>query len=232
MLSLQSHTAPSGKVTFLEKGPFLDQIDELMQDTKYKSILDSIKNSVGPWQLWPAHQLQNLLSKHLVRHGRFDLTKFILANRCPPNEYANWLLLRGSLWDKSARDHVADLIKQYTDGRLEKHTTWHLPHMVTVDSVPRAERKHPWDGVGNPPMSTSECVQHIATPSRATLAEFAWMYTKAVSALTGSQWAPFVGVVEERKFEIVPYAHKDYFSDEDPMDTEETAPPPKKPRVA
>lgn len=61
-----------------------------------------------------------LLCTHLTYAGRFQLTLFMLNNKCRPTVYVHWLLAREMLWDERARGHVAQLIKDHMTGKLEE----------------------------------------------------------------------------------------------------------------
>ena len=90
-----------------------------------------------------------------------------------------WYMKRGMLRDKSARDQVADIIRQHKDGTLEQQgrTTWIMDTTVTK---PIWERKHKWDGVGDP---AQEKNQTIATPIFAFDFQHEWHWTEAIRML-------------------------------------------------
>ena len=60
-----------------------------------------------------------LLSDHLMFSGRFQLTLFMLNNKCKPTVYVKWLMGRGMLHGADSCRHVADLIKDHMNGKLE-----------------------------------------------------------------------------------------------------------------
>ena len=72
-----------------------------------------------------------------------------------------WYVVRGMLRDKSARDNVIDIIKKHRSGELEQQgrSTWVMG--ATAPPKPVWERKHKWDGVGDPAEDKN---QIIATP--------------------------------------------------------------------
>lgn len=109
-----------------------------------------IENHVGMIDQWPAHMLHDIVGDHLNHHQRWSCTLFMLANQCPPDLWAEWLLTRGMLKDQSARFHVASLIADHQDSKLAKYSTYMLPFRCTVITVPPADQKHRWDGVGDP----------------------------------------------------------------------------------
>jgi hypothetical protein len=82
-------------------------------------LRDRIEEHMGALYLWPAHMAEKLLCQHLRFNDRFQLTLFMLANKCQPAVYAEWLIKRGMLKDKSAREHVATVILSHKQGRLE-----------------------------------------------------------------------------------------------------------------
>ena len=43
----------------------------------------------------------------------------MLGNGCAPIAYAEWLIKRGMLKDRAAREHVAGLISDHKSGKLE-----------------------------------------------------------------------------------------------------------------
>lgn len=113
----------------------------------------------------------------------------MLNNACPPELYAEWLLLRNSLRDDSARFHVADLIAKHQDGLLEIKTSYIMPARQTVDHhVPLYARRGPWDGVGEAitpkdrQQNPNICFRPVVTPNCATNEE-EWRWLKAYNML-------------------------------------------------
>jgi len=143
------------------------------------SLLLDIEQNVGSCLKWPTHFTEMMLSNHLSFEERWPLTKFLLGNRCPPTLMVEWYLKRGMLSDKSARDNVADIIRQHKDGTLERQnrTTWIMGATVTK---PLWERKHKWDGVGDP---TYDKKQVIETPSFASDWKHQYYWTDAINTL-------------------------------------------------
>jgi hypothetical protein len=143
---------------------------EAMSRRDGRCLID-IEEHVGSCLKWPHRFTEMMLSSHLRFPERWQLTLFLLGNRLPPSLMVEWYMGRSMLKDKSARDQVADLIRQHKDGTLEQQgrTTWIMEATVTK---PIWERKHKWDGVGDP---TKEKNQLIATPSFA----FDWQHQLA-----------------------------------------------------
>jgi|EP00966_Prymnesium_polylepis_P211986 hypothetical protein len=106
-----------------------------------------------------------------------------------------WYLKRNMLSDRSARDQVADLIRQHKDGTLEQQgrTTWVLDATTTK---PIWERKHKWDGVGDPVKDKN---QTIATPSFAFDWQHEWHWTQAIQQLKAPQVNPCATVAQATK---------------------------------
>ena len=142
-------------------------------------LLNDIEQQIGKCLTWPTRFTDMFLSTHLLFPQRWQLTLFILANRCPPSLMVKWYLLRGMLHDKSARDQVADLIKQHKNGTLERQgrTTW---VMGATQDKPAIIRKHKWDGVGDPALAKN---QVISTPSFAFDYLHEWHWDEAIKTL-------------------------------------------------
>ena len=77
-------------------------------------------DAVGDFDDMPWHIQDMFVSDHLYYKDRFKLTVFLLNNRCPPPLIAEFYLVRGVLCDHSAKLHVASIIKDHRDGRLEE----------------------------------------------------------------------------------------------------------------
>ena len=84
-----------------------------------KLLKERIEEHMGSIQYFPAWVATMLLSTHLRYSDRFQLTLFMLGNGCAPIAYAEWLIKRGMLKDKAAREHVAGLISDHKSGKLE-----------------------------------------------------------------------------------------------------------------
>jgi hypothetical protein len=89
---------------------------------------------------------------------------------------------REMLKDRSARDQVADIIRQHKDGTLERQgrSTW---IMESTSTKPVWERRHKWDGVGDPSQNK---VSVIETPTFA----FDWEHEVSGPALLTRHRAP------------------------------------------
>ena len=142
-------------------------------------LLLDIEEQIGSCMKWPPRFTEAMLSTHLHFPERWQLTLFLLGNRCPPSLMVEWYMKRGMLKDKSARDQVADIIRQHRDGALESKgiTTW---VMGATDTKPLSERKHKWDGVGDPAQDKQ---QTIATPTFAFDFMHEWHWTEAIKML-------------------------------------------------
>lgn len=136
---------------------------EAMHRVEGRLLLD-IEEQVGSCLTWPVRMTEALLSTHLHFPERWQLSLFLLGNRCPPVLMADWYLKRGMLKDKAACEQVADLIKKHKTGELERQgrTTWIMDATVTK---PVWDRKHPWDGVGDPAENKNQVIEtpHFAS---------------------------------------------------------------------
>lgn len=124
------------------------QVASLMQmGRKELRHLQTIEDLVGCITRWPSHMREMMLSTHLRFRERFQLTLFLLGNWLPPLVMVEWYIMRGMLKDRSARDNVADLIRQHMAGELETkgYMVW---QMGATRNKPAALREHRWDGVG------------------------------------------------------------------------------------
>lgn len=151
---------------------------EAMNRIEGRILLD-VEEQVGSCLKWPNQFTEMMLSSKLHFPERWQLTLFLLGNRCPPTLITEWYLKRNLLSDKSARDQVADIIRQHKDGKLEQQgrTTWIMNATV---SKPPWDRKHKWDGVGDP---AEDKKQTISTPSFAFDWQHEWHWTEAVRML-------------------------------------------------
>lgn len=142
-------------------------------------LLLDIEEQIGSCIKWPYRFTEMMLSRHLRFPERWQLTLFLLGNRCPPTLMVEWYLKRDMLSDKSARDQVSDLIRQHKTGKLEQQgrTTWVMDATVTK---PIWERKHPWDGVGESPENKTQVIE---TPSFAFDWEHNYHWDEAVKML-------------------------------------------------
>ena len=181
-------------------------------------LFSSIVEHVGPLEQWPLHQLTSMLSKHLQHQDRLSLTFFLLANRCPPDLYAQWLMQRRMLADCSASQSIARLIQEHKMGQLHRYTAYHLPFRVTTDK-PLGERKHPWDGVGDPMPKDAPFTAYIFpidTPD--TMDTDGWRWDHAYAMLMQSNYICTLShSVSAPAIHVVPVADPDEF--EDPLDT-------------
>ena len=91
-----------------------------------KELIASFEDYMPPLRRWPHWASQLFVSNHLRFSERLSLTKFLLLNHVPPIAIAEWYIESKSLKDKSARDHVADIIKAHKEGRLANSTSWLL----------------------------------------------------------------------------------------------------------
>ena len=82
-------------------------------------LRDRFEEHMGALHLWPAHIAEKLLGRHLRFTERFQLTLFMLANKCQPTVYVEWLLKREMLKDNSARQHIVGLLDAHKTGKLE-----------------------------------------------------------------------------------------------------------------
>lgn len=143
-----------------------------------RALLD-IEEHVGSCLKWPFRFTEMMLSTHLRFPERWQLTLFLLGNRCPPSLMVEWYISRKMLKDKSACDQIADLIQKHKDGTLEQQgrTTWIMEATVTK---PWWLRAHRWDGVGDPADNKN---QVIYTPSFAFDWQHEHHWTEAIAAL-------------------------------------------------
>ena len=146
-------------------------------------LLLDIEEHVGSCMKWPSRFTEMMLSTHLRFPDRWQLTLFLLGNRCPPTLIVAWYTDRDMLKDKQARDQVADIIRQHRDGTLEQHgrTTW---MMDATEDKPLILRTHPWDGVGMPAEDKNRT---ICTPSFAFDWEHQWHWDEAIEKLKHHQ---------------------------------------------
>ena len=172
---------------------------EAMGRLEGRCLLD-IEEQMGHCMKWPYRFTEMMLSRHLRFPERWQLTLFLLGNRCPPSLFAEWYVKRGMLHDKSARDQVIDIIKKHKSGELEQQgrSTWVMDAMAPPKPV--WDRKHPWDGVGEPAEDKN---QIIATPTFAFDWEHQWHWDEAIKTLQMPQPAiredgsPAVQIVEQ-----------------------------------
>ena len=171
----------------------------------FKGILEQ----VGPLAQWPLHTLSQMLSTHLTYQPRINLTLFVLGNHCAPDLYAEWCMSRNMLKNKAAHLHVANLIKEHKAGQLARFNTYILPFRVSAPPKPLNERKHPWDGVGDPMPSDappSAFIFPVETPKM--MDTDGWRWDHAFAELTtsyhlyhlpsSSRSVPEVKIVEEQ----------------------------------
>ncbi len=65
-----------------------------------------IEEHVGSCLKWPHRFTEMMLLPKLHFPERWQLTLFLIGNRCPPTLMVEWYLKRGMLSDRSARDQV------------------------------------------------------------------------------------------------------------------------------
>ena len=152
---------------------------EAMGRIEGRCLLD-IEEQVGSCMKWPYRFTEMMLSRHLRFPDRWQLTLFLLGNRCPPTLMTEWYIARGMLKDKSARDQVVDIIKKHKSGELSQQgrSTWVMD--ATAPPKPQWERKHKWDGVGDP---TEDKNQVIETPTFAFDWEHECHWDEAIKTL-------------------------------------------------
>ena len=152
---------------------------EALSRVEGRALLD-IEEQIGACMKWPHRFTEMMLSTHLRFPERWQLTLFLLGNRCPPTLMAEWFITRGMLKDKAARDQVVDLIRKHRDGSLEQQgrTTWVMS--AVAPPTPVWERKHRWDGVGD---DLKDKNQIIATPTFAFDWEHQWHWDEAIKML-------------------------------------------------
>lgn len=151
---------------------------EAMGRKEGRFLLD-IEEQVGSCLKWPHQYTEAMLSTHLRFPDRWQLVLFLLGNRCPPLLFTEWFMRRNMLKDKSARDQVADLIRQHLTGSLEQQgrTTW---IMDATSTTPVWDRKRKWEGVGDPIEDKNMPIQ---TPSFAFDWQHEWNWTEAIKLL-------------------------------------------------
>jgi hypothetical protein len=167
-----------------QRSALLDKIEALKRIEG--ALLGSIVENVGPFSQWPMHNVEQMLSSHLTYQPRINLTLFMLGNQCPPDLYAEWIISRNMLKDKPARTHVATLIKEHKAGELSRFKTYLLPFRVTAPPKPMADRKHFWDGVGDPmpkDAPPSAFVFAVETPGPIFMSLEGWRWDKAYGML-------------------------------------------------
>jgi len=190
----------------------LDRIEGLQRGPA--ALFSSILENVGPLKQWPLHTLAQMLSDHLTYQARINLVLFLLGNRCPPNMIAWWLITRNMLHDKAARLHVANLIKEHKQGKLTQFTTYMLPFRVTAPDKPLAQRKHPWDGVGDP-------MPHDANPSafvfpvETPLVKDGWLWDNAYAMLLEVKTSTIAFSASVPELKIVPVQDPDELDDDE-----------------
>ncbi len=154
---------------------------EAMDHIEGRALLD-IEEQLGPVMKWPSRFTEMMLSAHLRFPERWQLTLFLLGNRCPPKLMTEWYIKRRMLSDKSARDQVIDLIQKHKSGKLEEEgrTTFIMGQTITK---PVWDRAHKWDGVGDP---CDNLQGVISTPTFAHDFQHEWYWTQAIELLKSS----------------------------------------------
>ena len=97
---------------------------------------------------WPVKMATALLSPSVKHSDRIQLTLFVLQNRYPPDLFVRYLLARGSLSDRAARDDIKWFITEHMAGKLA--SKYSALMIGATQNKPIHERKHKWDGVGDP----------------------------------------------------------------------------------
>ena len=174
-------------------------------------LFATLVEHIGPLQQWPKQNLTAMLSTHLMYDERKSLTFFVLGNHGPPNVYVQYLMARKMLHCKESMNHMASLIKDHMHGKLAKFTTYMLPFRVTAPDKPVTERKHKWDGVGDPMPrnSTGKCfVFPVVAPGPIVMQDEGWRWQQAYSMLTKTE-LPIYFSSNDRQVKIVPYQEPD-----------------------
>lgn len=149
--------------------PISMQLDRL--PAAHLKKLQAIEEQIGSLLLWPLSLQRDMLGSHLLFPKRFQLTLFLLGNRCPPVLMAEWYLLRGMLKDQSARDNIIELIKQHKNGRLDKYSVRPV-HKPSV-SIPAmfSTARNRWSEIG----VTSDQLQiPVETPTWSEDHDYFW----------------------------------------------------------
>ena len=91
------------------------------------SALNRLEEHLPPILEWPYHMRDIMLSMETFKYSqRFRVAIFLLGNRVPPRVIAEYMKPR--LRDKSAREHVATLMKAHRDGVARR---WHFFDLAT-----------------------------------------------------------------------------------------------------
>ena len=92
------------KLSAFERARNLTLAKMQLPEDQFKFLEERIEEHIGMIENWPIWAAEMLLSKHLNYSERYQLTLFMLGNKCLPGTYAEWLLMRHMLHDESARD--------------------------------------------------------------------------------------------------------------------------------
>ena len=84
-----------------------------------KLLKECIEEHTLPIKQWQWEMAELLLKRHLKFGDRFQLTLFLLQNMIPPVLIAKWMIKRKMLKHPHSRKHVAYIIKNHMEGRLE-----------------------------------------------------------------------------------------------------------------
>lgn len=202
------------RLRHMHRAALLDKVEALQRaDAR---LFGSILANVGPIAQWPLQTLAQMLSAHLTYQPRMSLTLFVLGNQCPADLYADWLISRGMLRDMPARLHVANLVKQHKAGQLARFTTYMLPFRVTAPPKPVAERKHPWDGVGDPMPAdapSSAFIFPVETPQITDTD--GWRWDQAYATLMQARVGILPTSISLPEISIVPTVDPDDLSDDE-----------------
>ena len=216
-----------------ERALLLTKVEALnRQDTK---LFSTILEHVGPLAQWPKHTLTQMMSTHLTCQSRLQLTLFLLGNCCPPDLYAEWLISRNSLRDKSARMQIADLIKNHKAGQLSRYKAYHLPCRVTVPNAELTNEKKKEmfasgaflvpHGSGDPLPFGAKAYNYlfpVETPNHSFMAFEGWRWDKAYALLAQYNPGSLPMSVSMPQIKITPIRDPDEVEEDDGMymDTE------------
>lgn len=140
-----------------------------------RMLKDTIEEHMGLLWTYPPHIKTMLLSQHLRFNDRFALTCFVLQNGLPPQLYVEWLLARCMLKDKAARLHVASILKDHCEGKLEE--SGKTAYMMNAtdragEALPVADRNMP-----------------VATPHFAKDWQFAYYWNVPIAMLKDDKYS-------------------------------------------
>ena len=152
-------------------------------DAESKQLFDRVCECVGYPEVWPPGRLREMLSTHLHYKERFTLAIFVLGNSCPPDFLAEWLLKRGSLRDKPACLHLANIFDQHQMGLLARYTCYVLPWRATYDGPRSTDPNRKWESVGLVPRAY---IFPVECPDDAFMKVEGWRWTQTIDLLKGN----------------------------------------------